>query len=152
MKQSILVTSTLTVMLVLTAACTSGELENRSLTSAQSVAAIATAAPVTPTDPIAGIAPALPDGYTMDNLKSAFAVYVNERLWSYPEKALGDNTNPFEAAIGQRVKVEVRLYPAENGRKNVYAQTELVNGLVQFKQPDTAVYVEGTVDPTTSSS
>jgi hypothetical protein len=85
----------------------------------------------------------LPEGYSIDKVKSAFLEYINYRLWLYPAK-IPDNASDknFDDYIGKSIDVEIRLYNNGSG-KSVYAHTDIGQWLAVFKSSNGFVYCDG---------
>ncbi len=85
-----------------------------------------------------------PDGYSIPSIQAALDERINYVLWNQPEEPerREPHTGPY---VGQDIQVEVRVYPDGEGRRNVYAKTDIENwkdSVVTFKQYGGTIYAE----------
>lgn len=84
----------------------------------------------------------LPEGYSIDKIKSALMEYINMRLWLYPDIGYNSSDKNFDNYINEIVDFEIILV-----NKSVYASTNVGESLLIFTDRDGFIYVDGQVNP-----
>lgn len=84
----------------------------------------------------------LPEGYTIDKIKSALVEYINWRLWLYPSIGYNVSDKNFDYYINETVGFEIILHA-----KSVYARTNIEEWLIVFEDIDGFIYADGQISP-----
>ncbi|MCD1257299.1 hypothetical protein B5M42_000420 [Paenibacillus athensensis] len=81
----------------------------------------------------------LPPKMNMENIKKAFAEFINYRLWFYPNET--EKQFDFAPLVGKELTAEVRVYTSDT--QSVYIQTELGDWLAKIIYSNGIVYASG---------